>query len=103
VQPLYVAFDVALAVLSVRSVAVLRTAAPWTSAGWAGTLGYCIAAAVESSSESEHQIAASVAYAFLLVLTVAFVVAGVRDERQAEPWWWPTHTGPTRAEKRARS
>jgi hypothetical protein len=38
----------------------------------------------------------------LLVLTVAFVVAGVRDERQAEPWWWPTHTGPTRAEKRLR-
>jgi len=103
VQPLYVAFDVALAVLSVRSVAVLRTAAPWTSAGWAGTLGYCIAAAVEFSSESEHQIAAYVAYAFLLVLTVAFVVAGVRDERQAEPWWWPTHAGPTRAEKRARS
>jgi hypothetical protein len=102
-QPLYVAFDVALAALSVRSVAVLRTAAPWTSAGWAGTLGYCIAAAIEFSGEGETRIAAYVAYFFLLVLTVAFVVAGVRDERQAEPWWWPTHTGPTRAEKRART
>ncbi len=102
-QPLYVAFDVALAALSVRSIAVLRTAAPWTSAGWAGTVGYCVAAAVEFSSVAEQRLAAYVAYAFLLVLTVAFVVAGVRDERQAEPWWWPTHTGPTRAEKRARS
>ncbi len=102
-QPLYVAFDVALAALSVRSVAVLRTAAPWTSAGWAGTLGYCIAAAVEFSREGEQRIAAYVAYFFLLVLTVAFVVAGVRDERQAEPWWWPTHAGPTRAEKRAKT
>jgi hypothetical protein len=101
VQPLYVAFDVALAALSVRSIAVLRGAAPWTSAGWAGTLGYCIAAAIEFGSASEHQIAAYVAYFFLLVLTVAFVVAGVRDERQAEPWWWPTHAGPTRAEKHA--
>jgi hypothetical protein len=100
-EPLYVAFDVALAALSARSIAVLRGAAPWTSAGWAGTLGYCAAAAVEFSSDTLHRPAAYVAYFFLLTLTVAFVVAGVRDERQAEPWWWPTHPGPTRAEKRA--
>jgi hypothetical protein len=103
VQPLYVAFDVALAALSVRSVVVLRSASPWTSAGWAATIGYCVAAAVEFSSEPEQRIAAYVAYAFLLALTVAFVIAGVRDERQAEPWWWPTHPGPTRAEKRAKT
>jgi hypothetical protein len=100
-QPAYVAFDVALAVLSLRSIAVLRARAPWTSGGWAATLGYCIAAAVEFSNETLHQPAAYIAYAFLLLLTIAFVVAGVRDEPQAEPWWWPTHVGPTRAEKRA--
>jgi hypothetical protein len=99
VQPLYVAFDAALAVLSVRSIVVLRARAPWTSAGWAGTLGYCIAAVVEFSNEETHRPAALIAYAFLLALAIAFVVAGVRDEPQAEPWWWPTHVGPTRAER----
>jgi len=102
VQPLYVAFDVALAALSARSIAVLRVRAPWTSAGWAGTLGYCVAAVVEFGNDALHRPASYVAYAFLLALTIAFVVAGIRDEPQAEPWWWPTHVGPTRAEKRAR-
>jgi hypothetical protein len=96
----YVVFDAALAALSLRSIAVLRARAPWTSGGWAGTLGYGIAAVVEYSNESLHQPAAYVAYAFLLLLTIAFVIAGIRDEPQAEPWWWPTHVGQTRAEKR---
>ena len=100
-QPLYVAFDVALAVLSMRSLVILRAAAPWTSAGWAGTFGYCIAAVLEFSGSAAHATAALVAYAFLVALAIAFVVAGVRDEPQAEPWWWPTHVGPTRAQKRS--
>jgi hypothetical protein len=100
-QPLFVAFDVALAVLSVRSIVVLRGVAPWTSAGWAGTLGYCFAAGVEYGDDALHRPAAMVAYAFVVLLAVAFVVAGVRDERQAEPWWWPTRAGRTRAEKRS--
>ncbi len=98
-QPLYVIFDAALAVLSIRSIAVLRSRAPWTTAGWAGTLAYCIAAVVEFSNEAAHRPAALIAYACLLALAIAFVVAGVRDEPQAEPWWWPTHVGPTRAER----
>jgi hypothetical protein len=100
VQPAFVVFDVALAALSLRSIVVLRSAAPWTSIGWAGTVGYGIAAACEYSSDALHTPGAIAAYAFIVILAVAFVIAGVRDEPQAEPWWWPTHVGPTRAEKR---
>ena len=96
----FIAFDIVLAALSLRSIAVLRTRAPWTSAGWAGTLAYCVAAVVEFSNEALHRPAALIAYAFLFALTVAFVIAGVRDEPQAEPWWWPTRAGLTRAERR---
>jgi hypothetical protein len=99
-QPLYLVFDVALAALSLRSVAVLGARAPYTSAGWAGTVGYCIAAVVEFSNDRLHQPAAIVAYVFIVLLTIAFVIAGIRDEPQAEPWWWPSHVGPTRAERR---
>jgi hypothetical protein len=101
VQPAFVAVDIALAALSVRSIVALRGVAPWTSTGWAGTLGYCFAAGVEYGDDALHRPAALVAYAFLLLLAIAFVIAGIRDERQAEPWWWPTRPGPTRAERRS--
>jgi hypothetical protein len=42
-------------------------------------------------------------YVCLAALTVAFIVAGVRDEAQAEPWWWPTHLGTTRRERKSGS
>ncbi|MBD5634839.1 MAG: hypothetical protein IAI49_10205, partial [Candidatus Eremiobacteraeota bacterium] len=36
-----------------------------------------------------------------VVLIVAFfIVAGSRDEPQAEPWWWPRAPGLTGAERR---
>ena len=98
--PFFIVFDLALAVLSVRSIAVLRDRAPWTSAGWAGTFGYSIAAAIEFSNAALHQPASIAAYVFLFTLAVAFVIAGVRDEPQAEPWWWPSRIGQTRAERR---
>jgi hypothetical protein len=100
-HPFFVAFDIALIVLSVRSIAVLGAKAPWTSLGWAGTVGYAIAAALEYSLDGTHATAALVAYAFIGLLTIAFVVAGVRDEPQAEPWWWPSHVGLTRAQRRS--
>jgi hypothetical protein len=99
-QPFFVIVDILVAALSVRSIVVLRARAPWTSAGWAGTLGYCLAAAVEYSVVALHQPAALIAYVFVVVLTLAFIVAGVRDEPQAEPWWWPARAGLTRAERR---
>ena len=96
----FIAFDIVLAALSLRSIAVLRTRAPWTSAGWGLTFGYAVAAVVEFGGPALHRPASIVAYAFLFALTVAFVIAGVRDEPQAEPWWWPTRAGLTRAERR---
>ena len=99
-QPFFFAFDVALAALSARSIAVLGAKAPWTSAGWAGTIGYCASAIVEYNVPAYHVLGGYAAYAFLIALAIAFAIAGVRDEPQAEPWYWPTHAGPTRAEKR---
>jgi hypothetical protein len=72
------------AALSLKSIAVLRTRSAWTIAGWAATAVYF-----------------AVDYIVLGLLTICFVVAGVRDEPQAEPWWCPTHAGLTGAERRA--
>ncbi len=99
-HPFFVAFDGALIVLSVRSMTVLGAKAPWTSLGWAGTIGYGAAAALEYAIDGVRGPAAIVAYAFVGLLTVAFVVAGVRDEPQAEPWFWPSRIGLTRAGRR---
>jgi len=33
-------------------------------------------------------------------ILIAFVVAGLKDEPQSEPWWWPVRAGGTRAERR---
>jgi hypothetical protein len=100
VHPIYAILDIALAVLSARSIVILGVRAPWTSAGWIGTLGYCIAAFVEYSGAAMRPMWATASYLCLAALTVAFVVAGVRDEPQAEPWWWPKRIGPTRAQRR---
>ena len=96
----FILIDIALAVLSLRSIWIARARAPWTSAGWAGTFAYCLAAAVEFSGVPGYHAASIVAYVFLVVLAAAFVIAGIRDEPQAEPWWWPSHLGRTRAERR---
>lgn len=96
---LFITVDIALAILSLRSIWVARARAPWTSAGWAGTFAYCIAAVLEFSAFGVHQAASIVAYVFLVVLAAAFVIAGIRDEPQAEPWWWPVQLGRTRAQR----
>jgi hypothetical protein len=96
---LFVLFDAALAVLAVRSLVILGRRAPWTSLGWAGTIGYCVPAGTRFSGIPGLQLTI-IANAFLTLLIVAFVVAGVRDEPQAEPWWWPTGVGLRRSEKR---
>jgi hypothetical protein len=99
-HPLFAMFDIVLAALSARSIAVLGGRAPWTSAGWLGTLVYCIVAAVEYSGAPMRPVWAAISYACLVALTAAFIVAGVRDEAQAEPWWWPRTLGPTRRQRR---
>jgi len=96
----YVIFSVLGIALSLRSIAVLGTRAPWTSAGWLLTVLYFVAAIAKAGPG--WILPAHGEYWFLIALTIAFVVAGVRDERQAEPWWWPNRCGETRAERRAR-
>jgi hypothetical protein len=85
--------------LSVKSIIALGRAAPWTSAGWYLTIVYFVAVVVKATAQPA--LPRSAEYAVLVALAAAFVIAGVRDERQAEPWWWPTRLGSTRAEKRA--
>jgi len=85
--------------LALRSAVVLRGGSPWTSMGWLATAAYFafeLAAVARRAPTPFH-----LEYALLAALTLAFVVAGVRDERQAEPWWWPARAGLTGRERRA--
>lgn len=102
VNPLFVAFDLALVALAVRSMLVLGRRAPATGLGWLFTAAYGVAAALKYGSPDPvyHAAAGTVAFGTLVPLSIAFVVAGVRDEPQAEPWWWPRRIGRTRAERR---
>ena len=90
--------------LSVRSVAVLRSRSPWTIAGWCFTALYFAVAGIDALRAKPA--AAHLDYVALALLALTFVIAGLRDEPQAEPWWWPTVAGLTgreRREKRERS
>ena len=97
---LYVGFDAAVAMLALRSLVVLGMKAPWTSAGWAATAGYFIAQAWRYAHDGPPGGIILFAGVCFVVLGVAFVVAVVRDEPQAEPLMWPTRIGLTRAQKR---
>jgi hypothetical protein len=94
---LYVAFLSALTVLSFVSLLILRAASPWTSLGWLCTIAYDVTASAEILWH--RHLALHLPYWFLAGLTLAFVIAGVRDEAQAEPWWAPRHLGATRAQR----
>jgi hypothetical protein len=86
-------------VLSLKSAAVLRGRSRWTIAGWLATAAYFVLSAVAATA-AKHP-AAHADYVALAVLTLCFVIAGTRDEPQAEPWYWPTAPGPTGAERKA--
>lgn len=85
--------------LSIKSVAVLGARSRATAVGWIATAAYFVIAAVDAVRA--RSAPAHVDYAVLAILTIAFVVAGVRDEPQAEPWWWPRAPGLTGRERRA--
>jgi hypothetical protein len=99
-NPFYVLFNVALVVLAIRSALLLRRRSPWSTLGWMLAVGYGLARAVEFSTPDLHRAAGQVAYGFLIAVACAFIVAGVRDEPQAEPLLWPVRIGRTRAERR---
>jgi hypothetical protein len=94
-----------LAAISLRSMQFTWKVSPWTSVGWAATRVYCLfdlARIVLLPEGQNFPILPHVDWGMLLVLTAAFIIAGVRDERQAEPWYWPRGRGATRAEKTGR-
>lgn len=87
-------------VLSVKSIVVLGPRSPATRLGWLSTAIYfaiATADALRSAAAPFH-----IDYIALGALTVAFVLAAIRDEPQAEPWWWPERAGLTGAERRQR-
>jgi hypothetical protein len=96
----FVAFDAALGVLALRSLAVIRTKAPWTALGWAGTLGYSATAATAFSQSVTPRGLMLWADGFLILAAVAWVLAAVAREPRAEPWWWPVRLDATRVPKR---
>ena len=87
-------------IVSIASTRVLGERSRATIAGWIATGGYCIVAAIDAFRAMPAPL--HIDYVLLAALTIAFVIAGKRDEPQAEPWWLPTHAGPTGAERRAR-
>lgn len=96
----YVVFDVLVAILALRSLLVLGTRAPWTSVGWAATVGYFSSAAWRYAHEGPQRGVVVLSGVMFVVLAAAFIIAVVRDEPQAEPLLWPSRVGLTRAQKR---
>ena len=87
----WLAICAAGAALSVRSIAVLGGPSPLTRLGWLATLAYFGLSAYDAARAVAAPAHAD--YLLLAALLLAFVVAGLRDEPQAEPWWWPTGAG----------
>jgi hypothetical protein len=94
----YLAILTALTILSLRTIVVLKWDARWTTAGWAYTILYDCTASYEILSHRHLPLHGP--YIALVALIVAFVIAGVRDEPQGDPWWWPSRLGLTRAQQR---
>jgi hypothetical protein len=102
VNPLWALVDAAVALLAVRSILIVRGKSPFTTLGWFLAFWYGAVQAVRYTSPSLplRLFAGQAAYGLLIALAVAFIVGSFRDERQAEPWWWPSGLGRTRAERR---
>jgi hypothetical protein len=85
--------------LSLKSVSVLGSRSRWTAAGWLLTAFYFAIAAYDAARAAHAP--GHLDYVALALLTICFIVAGRRDEPQAEPWYWPRAAGRTGAERRA--
>jgi hypothetical protein len=83
--------------LSIRSLIVLGAGSPWMSAGWAGAILYFALLFLRNLRGTQAGVLNE--YAIVAFVAVVWIVSIARDERQAEPWWWPRGRGPTRAER----
>jgi hypothetical protein len=97
VVPFNLAIDAFGVLLSLQSIYILRGAAPWMSVGWAGAAVYFVVLFVRNLNGAT--IGPVFEYALILFVAIVWIVGVVRDEPQAEPWWWPRKRGPTRAER----
>lgn len=86
--------------LACKSVSVLGKRSRATTIGWLLTAAYFALAAIDAVRAASAPL--HIDYIALAGLTGAFIVAGVRDEPQAEPWWWPAKSGLTGAERRTK-
>jgi len=77
-------------VLSVRSATRLGARSPFTLVGWLCTAAYFVLAGYDAWARTLAPLHAD--YALVAALTLAFIVAGLRAEPQAEPWWWPARS-----------
>jgi len=94
---LWVAVCAAGAALSLKSIAVLDARSRWTAVGWWFTLAYFVLAGYSAIVHAYLPFRPE--YWALGALTIAFIVAGVKDEPQSEPWWWPSRASTTRRER----
>lgn len=95
--PFNLAIDAFGILLSLRSIFILRGASPWMAIGWAGAALYFLVLFIRNLNGAT--VGSAREYAIVLFIAVVWIVAVVRDEPQAEPWWWPRKRGPTRAER----
>jgi len=91
---------IALAAVAVQSLRFTWKVSPWSSVGWLAILLYCgyDLTRIVTHANGVFAILPYADYGLLTIVTIAFIVGGVRDEGQAEPWYWPNHRGQTRAQ-----
>ena len=87
-----------LIVVSLLSARLAGGKSPYTRWGWFCTAIYAL---YVLASRPGSFLPLHGEYVFLILLSIAFVVASIKDEAQPEPWWWPTKLGLTRAERSA--
>lgn len=74
--------------LSLRTLFILRTGSPWTSAGWI-CVALFFAILFERAALARPTFGRPWDYVLLAALALTFTLGTARRELQAAPWWWP--------------
>lgn len=82
------------AALSLRSIWLVAGSSPWTALGWFAILAYAVLEGYEVLTA--RTLPAHLPYIFLGLLAALLIIGGLRDERQAQPWYWPRHAADRR-------